>query len=261
MTTELRADCSRCTGLCCVALPFARSADFAIDKPAGAPCPHLEADYRCGIHDRLRPSGFAGCAAFDCFGAGQRVLQDVFPGRDWRADREDATAMFEVFTLLRQLHELLWYLDDALARDAARPLHDDLRHARAATEQLAAQVLDPPDVATHRAEVVAPLLRWASRLVRGPDAQDRSHADLAGADLRHAQLQDVDLRAATLIGADLRGLTLHHIDLLGADLRAADVRGTDLTDALYVTQAQVNGARGDAATRLPRRVVRPVHWH
>jgi Uncharacterized low-complexity proteins len=135
------------------------------------------------------------------------------------------------------------------------------RRARAATEQLAAHVLDAPDVATHRADVVAPLLRRASRLVRGPDAPDRSHGDLAGADLRHAQLQDAGLRGATLIGADLRGLTMHHIDLLGADLRAADVRGTDLTDALYVTQAQVNGARGDAATRLPRRVDRPAHWH
>lgn len=29
---EVRADCSRCFGLCCVALPFARSADFAVDK-------------------------------------------------------------------------------------------------------------------------------------------------------------------------------------------------------------------------------------
>ena len=37
-------------------------------------------------------------------------------------------------------------------------------------------------------------------------------------------------------------------DLIGADLRAADLRAADLTDALYVTQAQLNSAHGDAQT-------------
>ena len=40
----LRADCSRCEALCCVAPAFAASADFAIDKPAGVPCPRLRDD-------------------------------------------------------------------------------------------------------------------------------------------------------------------------------------------------------------------------
>lgn len=29
---HLRADCGNCFGLCCVALPFAATTDFAIDK-------------------------------------------------------------------------------------------------------------------------------------------------------------------------------------------------------------------------------------
>ena len=33
----LHADCARCAALCCVLPPFAASADFAIDKPAGRP--------------------------------------------------------------------------------------------------------------------------------------------------------------------------------------------------------------------------------
>ena len=73
---DLRADCARCFGLCCVAPAFAASADFAIDKPAGQACPHLAGDFRCGIHDELRPRGFPGCTVYDCFGAGahRRVL-------------------------------------------------------------------------------------------------------------------------------------------------------------------------------------------
>ena len=57
----LRADCSRCQALCCVALAFSRSADFAIDKEAGEPCDPLSEDDTCRMHARLRGSGFPGC--------------------------------------------------------------------------------------------------------------------------------------------------------------------------------------------------------
>ena len=103
--SALRADCAACLGLCCVVPAFAASADFALDKPAGQPCPNLRADSRCGIHAELRPRGFAGCAAYDCFGAGQRVSQ-VTVGRDWRADRETLRLTAAVFPVVRQL--LAW---------------------------------------------------------------------------------------------------------------------------------------------------------
>jgi hypothetical protein len=47
------ADCEKCFGLCCVALPNAKSADFAFNKDGGTPCRNLQADYRCGIHKNL----------------------------------------------------------------------------------------------------------------------------------------------------------------------------------------------------------------
>ena len=125
-----RGDCANCFGLCCVALPFAASADFAIDKPAGTPCPNLGEDYRCGIHDRLRDAGFAGCTVYDCFGAGQKVSQVTFGGRDWRhAPAADARRCSTSFPVVRQLHELLWYLAEALGLPAARPVHAGLRRA------------------------------------------------------------------------------------------------------------------------------------
>src|SRR3954447_11032067 len=112
--TDLRADCSRCFAICCVAPAFSRSSDFAIDKPAGVPCPHLGGDPRCSIHDRLRPEGFAGCTAYDCFGAGQRLAQETFGGRDWRDHQDVAAPMMAALPVLRGLHELLWYLHDVI---------------------------------------------------------------------------------------------------------------------------------------------------
>ncbi|HET8661479.1 MAG TPA: pentapeptide repeat-containing protein [Micromonosporaceae bacterium] len=262
---SLRADCARCFGLCCVAPAFSASADFAVDKPAGRACPNLRADFRCGIHDRLRQHGFAGCASYDCFGAGQHVAQVTFGGQDWRRAPQTAQQMFEVFAVVRQLHELLWHLAEAVALPAARPLHPALRRALEETDRLrhrAAETIVQLDVVAHRHGVTA-LLRRASELARAtvPGRKaDRSGADLVRARLPGADLRGASLRGAYLIGADLRGADLRVADLAGADLRGADLRGADLRGCLFLTQSQLDTASGDAATRLPASLARPPHW-
>jgi uncharacterized protein YjbI with pentapeptide repeats len=263
---DLRGDCTRCFGLCCVALPFARSADFAFDKDAGTPCPNLGDDHRCGIHARLRQRGFTGCTVYDCFGAGQKVSQITFGGRDWRTGPpEHARRMVEVFPVVRQLQELLAYLTEALALPAAGPVHGDLRRALERTETLTlagAEELAALDVGAHRQEVNVLLLR-TSELVRaglpGRRAKRRG-ADLIGARLRGADLRGADLRGAYLIAADLTGADLRGADLIGADLRDTDLTDADLTGAFFLTQPQVNAARGSEGTRLPDSVTRPAHW-
>jgi hypothetical protein len=260
--SALRADCSRCAGLCCVAPPFAASADFAFDKPAGTPCRHLRDDFRCGIHDRLRAEGFPGCTVFDCFGAGQRITQETFGGRGWHETPELAAAQFAALPVVRSLHEMLWYLAEALAHPEAAPLHAECRELRGRTEELAAgtpEQLRALDVGAHRGQV-GELLQRVSERVRGRRSRDRRGADLVGKDLRGGDLGGASLRGALLIGADLRGARLDRADLLGADLRAADVRGTDLSTCLFLTQPQVSAARGDATTAIPAVLTRPPHW-
>ncbi|NJP97618.1 pentapeptide repeat-containing protein [Nonomuraea sp. FMUSA5-5] len=259
----LLADCESCFGLCCVALPFAASADFAVDKAGGQPCHNLRDDFRCSIHAQLRERGFPGCTVFDCFGAGQKVSQVTYEGRSWREEPATARQMYAVFPVMRQLHELLWYLAEALTLEAARPLHDALRAALDETERLTRQgadALEKLDVAAHRGEVNELLLR-ASELARaGLKGKERRGADLIGARLKGADLRGANLRGAYLIGADLRGADLRQADLIGADLRGADLSGADLTGSVFLTQAQVNAARGDSATRLPGSLSRPAHW-
>jgi len=262
---DLRADCARCFGLCCVAPGFAASAEFAIDKPAGQPCPHLDGGFRCGIHSGLRALGFPGCTVYDCFGAGQRVSQVTFGGQDWRRAPRTAQRMFDAFAIMRQLHELLWYLREALDLPAARPLHAALGDAFDATERmagLAPRELLALDVPAHR-RATADLLARASERVRAgvrPAAVDHRGADLIGADLRRADLRAASLRGARLVGADLRGADLRHADLLGADLRGTRLAGADLRDGLFVIQAQLDAAIGDLRTRLPPALTRPAHW-
>jgi uncharacterized protein YjbI with pentapeptide repeats len=257
----LRADCTRCVGLCCVALPFQTSADFPVDKPAGKPCAHLRRDFRCDIHADLHAHGFRGCAVFDCFGAGQQVSQVTFAGQNWRDRRSVADEMYAAFAAMRQLHELLWYLYEALTLPQARSIHHRLRRARDETEELtrgSADSLREVDLTAHRRRIDA-LLRQASGMVRAQvpgRKRDYAGADLIGAHFGGAALRAADLRGAYLIAADLRNADLRSADLLGADLRDADLRGADLAGSLFLTRPQIAAARTDGATTLPL-VLRP----
>jgi hypothetical protein len=263
---HLRADCSACMGLCCVAPAFARSADFAIDKPAGTPCPNLADDFGCSIHQTLRPRGFPGCTTYDCFGAGQQVTRHTYRGTtSWRSQPQAAGEIFQVFAVMRALHELLFYLSQAVRLTASGTLHDRLVALHAATDRLTrepAEVLDGLDVDRRRGLAV-PLLRQASEAARAQTPGLRAPAlprDLVGRDLRGADLVGADLRSAVLVGADLRGADVRLADVTGADLRTADLRGTDLGQVLFLSQQQVNAARGDDSTALPATLDRPRHW-
>jgi hypothetical protein len=200
---------------------------------------------------------------FDCFGAGQQLTQVTFGGRSWRETAEIAAAQFAVLPVMRQLHEMLWHLTEALTLPGATALHDDVRTALETTQRLTA---GPPDelaaldIAPHRAAVGHLLGRVSDAARAGARGTDRRGADLMGRDLRRTDLRGAGLRGAYLIGADLRGVDLGAADLLGADLRAADVRGADLSRCLFLTRPQVEAAVGDVSTRLPVAVATPAHW-
>ena len=266
-SAALRVDCGNCFALCCVAPAFSASADFAATKPAGKPCGNLGADFRCGIHTRLRTEGYPGCTVYDCFGAGQKVSQITFGGQDWRTGPRSARRMFEVFPVVRDLQELLWYLTQALALPQAEPLRPDLVRARDRTERLtlgSPEELLALDRTAHWRGVNDLLLR-TSELVRartlGDKRKNRRGADLVGARLAGADLAGANLRGAYLIGADLTGADLRGADLIGADLRGADLSRADLTGSVFLTQPQLEAARGDGATRLPAGFTRPGHWN
>lgn len=270
-SASLVADCEQCAGLCCVAPPFARSVDFAFTKPAEEPCVNLDEQFRCRIHAGLRESGFKGCTVFDCHGAGPKVTQVTFGGLTWHDGAETAQLMFAVFAVVRQLHDMLWYLHTVRAHPATVPIHGELDRAYAEVDRLtrlpATEILRL-DLEQIR-EPVNVVLRRASDLVRrgarGPKSRPlpkrvRAGRDLIGVRLAGADLRGADLRGSLLIAADLTGADLRHADLIGADLRDADLSDADLSATIFLTQMQVNAARGNAATRLPDSLRRPTHW-
>ncbi len=110
------SDCAACRGRCCVIPPFDAVQGFAFDKPAHTACPNLQEDFRCGVHGELVACGFAGCAAYDCHGAGQSLTRWL-DARGWgRLEGQEARAgvVSEQFGRLDRLHRLGALLTTAL---------------------------------------------------------------------------------------------------------------------------------------------------
>ncbi len=263
----LRADCLECFGLCCTALPFAKSADFSFDKEGGTPCTNLRADYRCGIHQDLRENGLKGCTVYECFGAGQKVSQDIYKGKDWRSYPATAEEMFAVFPIVQQIQEMLWYLHEALALEVTTSFHKELRVQIEECERLTRESpenilrINLPEL---RADVNKLLIltseRVRSQIQKKKSPKKMRRSDFIGANLKGANLVGSDLRGALLIAADLRGADMRVTDLIGADLRDADISGADLTGCIFLTQVQVNAAKGNSSTKLPSYLKIPAHW-
>lgn len=262
---SLRVDCKKCFGLCCVALYFSAFEGFPNDKEAGKPCINLQSDFSCSVHKDLKAKGLKGCTAYDCFGAGQKVAQITYSGHDWRQAPESAKQMFEIFLIMRQLHEMLWYLTEALTLESAYSIRSELSSMQNETEgltNLKPDLLLELNLDAHRANVNKLLLQ-TSELVRakfGKGQRSSARRDFFGADLRKVNLRGASLRGACLIAADLRGVDLSGADLIGADLRDADIRGANLSHSIFLTQAQINTAKGDSNTKLPVSLVRPNYW-
>lgn len=270
---NLKADCEKCFGLCCVALYFSAAEGFPINKEAGKPCINLQKNFKCKVHENLNKKGLKGCIVYDCLGAGQQVAQVTYEGQDWRTDSELGKEMFDVFVVMKQLHEMLWYLMEALTLQHENNLKDKLNSKIKEIENLtdlsSADILRL-DLTVIRTGVNALLLQ-TSESVRKKTLGGKltvlkgkrnfgGGLDLIGKDLRRKSLRGENLSGAYLIASNLKGVDLSFTDLIGADLRDADLSGADLSKSIYITQAQINAAKGDLNTKLPKSIVMPVHW-
>ncbi|WP_085908660.1 pentapeptide repeat-containing protein [Kiloniella majae] len=93
---------------------------------------------------------------------------------------------------------------------------------------------------------------------------DLRGADLQGSNLNDADLREVDLRGATLKGTILKGTNLRRTNVQSVDLSlgndTSEMDFTDLSQALKLTQKQLDSMVGDTGTILPNNLTCPKHW-
>jgi hypothetical protein len=217
--------------------------------------------------------GASGAArSLTASGPARTSPKNLFRGISWRASPDTKKEMFPAFKVVRQLHEMLWYLAEATARTFDPDTSQHLGRLRTSIESAVSgdvHQLLRLDLTDLHAQVRSALMDVseevrASYLATGDDHLEAAlfpGADLMGKKLRSRSLCGANLRSTYLIAADLRDCDLSGADLLGADFRDARLEGADLSRALFLTQAQLNAAKGGLSTKLPADLSSPTHWH
>jgi uncharacterized protein YjbI with pentapeptide repeats len=63
-----------------------------------------------------------------------------------------------------------------------------------------------------------------------------------------------------LIASIFEGCSFNGANFLGADTRDTNFNSADLSDAVFLTQGQINSAKGNLVTKLPSNLSRPITW-
>lgn len=262
---EFKIDCQSCCGLCCTALYCSKAEGFPADKEAGVPCRNLMPDFRCKVHTMLEKQKLKGCMAYDCLGAGQIVTQAIFKGSNWKTSPESAKQIFEVFLIVHELQQMKWYLTEASMITCTEGSQDEIKALISENKKITSL---PPkeilamDTGTYRTSVNK-VLRKVSELVQlrvNGKVEEKHTTDFLGKNLKRANLVGKDFSMSLLIAADLESCDLFGANFIGADLRDTNLKNNDLSQSIFLTQMQINSAKGNRATKLPTSLCYPLTW-
>lgn len=252
--------------MCCVALYFSKAEGFPENKKAGTPCKNLQTDYQCSIHAQLSANSLKGCISYDCFGAGQQVTS-LMPKRPiWNAiSPKEKDMIFSAFLTVMQLHHSLWYLAEATTLCLPKTEKEQLELLLIEGKKLAEQ---PIEVLQNRnikpfQNKTNHLLKIISQEIRMKFCSDNKTVysqNYMGKSLKRRNFTGQDFSMSLLIAASLEQSNLYGVNFLGADMRDTDIKNTDLSHSLFLSQMQINSARGNKMTVLPPYLSKPSIW-
>jgi hypothetical protein len=263
LSEELKIDCSNCSGLCCTALFFSKLDGFPEDKKAGRPCVNLLPDFRCKIHPELIKRKMNGCLGYDCFGAGQKVIQTIYNNSNWSTEPRIAQQIFDVFLVVFQVHRILYFLAEAKTMIPVQELWDDInaliKEGREAVKASPQEIL-VYDINDYKKRVNE-YLRKITMIIRlHYNKNQDEHKSFMGKKYIDKNFDGMDFTMCLLIATNFAGCSFPGANFLGADTRDTNFSFADLSEAVFLTQGQVNSAQGNSETKLPRNLSRPIAW-
>ncbi|APF21403.1 pentapeptide repeats family protein (plasmid) [Clostridium butyricum] len=247
---ELKCNCENCFGLCCTALFFSACDGFPQNKDAGKPCINLKQDFTCSIHNTLLKKGLKGCISYECFGAGQKIAQKTFNKISWRKDPQSASKMFDTFLIIRQIHEMLWYLVQSYTLEKNNKISSQIESLIDDTIKVSLWDVDKLlnlNLESYRdkvnvylkatSETIRKKFKISSSKSLSTSKKQIQGKNFLGKDLTKYNLCGADFRGALLIASNLSYSDLSGADFIGADLRDTGLSSSDLSRSIFLTQA------------------------
>ncbi|MGL4731383.1 MAG: pentapeptide repeat-containing protein [Clostridium sp.] len=256
---EFKINCSKCSGLCCTALFFAKMDGFPENKPSGKPCSKLEKNYKCRIHKDLKKQKLKGCIGYDCFGAGEYVTSTLYKGKTWSDDKDISGEIFDVFINVFQLFQIRYYLEVAKLEGLSKSMNDRIEKL---IEDNKDKCKNSPkniltiDIEEHRNKANKVLRDIIEYLCN----KKSNVNDYIGKNIKSRDMSNVDLSMKLLIATNFQGCKFHKTSFLGADTRDTNFSDCDLRGVIFLTQGQVNSSKGNSNTKLPKYLTKPITW-
>lgn len=263
--SSLHIDCAACSGLCCVALFFMKADGFPENKVSGKACSHLKKDFCCDIHQELSSKKMRGCLSYDCFGAGQKTTQSYSSNVDWQSYPQQKEAIFDTYTKMFQIHQMRWYLVEAQLLISAKSLSQEVNALLLDNIQISNMKPDEIirfDLTIYQNKVNS-LLRKVMEFVAIQHhfkVVPNRKMNQIGKNFKGMDLSGSDFSTTLLIGANFQNSNLYGVNFIGADIRGANFANADLSEAIFLTQGQLNSALGNLSTKLPPMLEYPNSW-
>ena len=205
-----------------------------------------------------------GCIGYDCFGAGQQVTQIIYQGQTWRDMPNLATEIFDVFIMVFKLYQIRYYLTEAMLLIPAQPLKNSVQSL---IEENIKICQDQPgnilsfDLEQYRHRANHILKQVCKLLPQSIHSEGKKvPANFLGGNFKGQDMSGADLSAKLLIAANFEKSLFNGTLFLGADTRDTNFKNADLSEAVFLTQGQVNSAKGNRQTKLPYHLDYPVTW-
>ena len=261
---SLKSDCTKCSGLCCTALFFSKIDGFPENKQAGKACFNLQENFQCKIHEELEKRKMKGCIGYDCFGAGQQVTQSVYFGQTWQNSPGQAKEIFEVYIAMFKLYQIRYFLLESLAIIPAKMLRNNIKLLIEENEIICnskPQDIMIFDIEKYRNRANIFLKQVCSLLQKSLNCENKKcPSNFLEKNFENKDFRGLDLSTKLLIAANFNNCVFDGTIFLGADVRNADFSNADLRDAVFLSQAQINSAKGNRNTKLPQYLDYPFTW-
>ncbi|MGG7165748.1 pentapeptide repeat-containing protein [Clostridium ihumii] len=261
---ELKVNCSKCSGLCCTALFFSKIDGFPENKVAGKPCINLKDDYYCKIHNELEKRNMKGCIGYDCFGAGQHVTQGIYKGETWKTLQEHSQEIFDVFIIVFQLYQIRYFLEESMIVISAKELWSDIQKLINENKTICnatPQSIINFDIESYRNRVNIILKQVSSFILKCFKNKGNSKlTDFLGRSFKKRDMSGLDLSMKLLIASNFDSCIFDGTIFLGADTRDTNFSNADLRESVFLTQGQINSAKGNKNTKLPKHLKYPITW-
>lgn len=240
-------NCENCCGLCCVTPYIRKTNGFPKDKEAGNVCGNLQTDYKCKVHPQLSQQGLKGCMAYDCFGAGQYVTRHIKTLPNWHnISIKEADDIFKSFLVVTGVHQTLWYLSQCLIVQLSQTDKEQARSLLAEGHALIEKSLEMLAVLNTQ-----PFCKKSNEYLKHISMIYQNSDKMQAKDYMGRNMKQANLEQANLYGANF----------LGADISDTNICNTDLSECLFLTQIQINSAKGNRNTVLPPYLYKPKLWN